>query len=169
MRRSVQKEEILRMKNYKILISDSTVLTSTTTFTFRFKQKIRILELAKIVKKTEKLEKVRKIAKNPEKNRIFQNCIAFLGKNFKIGQSMCQYFPSDLGKYDAKTGSEREIKSLYEKKLFWGEIWPISVKKRSFRAIFGLKLTEFWTEIDFFDANFDPTRSFFGPKLTKFR
>ena len=35
---------------------------------------------------------------------------------------MCQYFPSDLGKYDAKTGSEREIKSLYEKKLFWGEI-----------------------------------------------
>ena len=26
MRRSVQKEEILRMKNYKILISDSTVL-----------------------------------------------------------------------------------------------------------------------------------------------
>ena len=35
---------------------------------------------------------------------------------------MCQYFPSDLGNYDAKTGSEREIKSLYEKKLFWGKI-----------------------------------------------
>ena len=72
MRRSVQKEEILRMKNYKILISDSTVLTSTTTFTFRFKQKIRTLELAKIVKKTEKLEKVRKIAKNPEKIELFK-------------------------------------------------------------------------------------------------
>ena len=45
---------------------------------------------------------------------------------------MCQYFPSDLGKYDAKTGSEREIKSLYEKKLFWGEIRPIFVKNGDF-------------------------------------
>jgi len=159
MRRSVQKEEILRMKNYKILISDSTVLTSTTTFTFRFKQKIRTLELAKIVKKTEKLEKVRKIAKNPEKNRIFQNCIEFLGKNFKIGQSMCQYFPSDLGKYDAKTGSEREIKSLYEKKLFWAKIGLKSIKKGNFRAIFGLKLTEFRAGIDCFQSNSGPTRS----------
>ena len=32
MRKSVQKEEILRMKNYKILISDSTVPFSTFTF-----------------------------------------------------------------------------------------------------------------------------------------
>jgi len=45
---------------------------------------------------------------------------------------MCQYFPSDLGKYDAKTGSEREIKSLYEKKLFWGKIRPILRQKWSF-------------------------------------
>ena len=71
---------------------------------------------------------------------------------------MCQYFPSDLGKYDAKTGSEREIKSLYEKKLFWGEIWPNSVIKGNFRAIFGLKLAEFWTEIDYFDVNSGQTR-----------
>ena len=42
---------------------------------------------------------------------------------------MCQYFPSDLGKYDAKTGSEREIKSLYEKKLFWDSIY---IKKCQF-------------------------------------
>ena len=90
------------------------------------------------MKKTEKLEKVRKIEKKPEKSRTFQNCIEFLGKNFKIGQSMCQYFPSDLGKYDAKTGSEREIKSLYEKKLFWAKIGPKSVKKRNFRAILDL-------------------------------
>ena len=85
---------------------------------------------------------------------------------------MCQYFPSDLGKYDAKTGSEREIKSLYEKKLFWGEIWPNSVNMGNFRAIFGLELAEFWTEIDYFDANSGQTRLFvenLGAKLTNFR
>ena len=63
---------------------------------------------------------------------------------------MCQYFPSDLGKYDKKTGSEREIKSLYEKKLFWGEIWPVS----GVMGNFGPFSNEFRVEIDSFLANF---------------
>ena len=60
---------------------------------------------------------------------------------------MCQYFPSDLGKYDAKTGSEREIKSLYEKKLFWGKIRPILRQKWSFSGRNQSKMVIFGTNL----------------------
>ena len=51
MRKSVQKEEILRMKNYKILISDSTVLSSKRLHSGSNK-KIRTLENSNSVRAT---------------------------------------------------------------------------------------------------------------------
>ena len=105
------------MKNYKILISDSTVPFFDVYIPVQTKNKNsrNCPEIAKVSFFREKVIFL----------KTFWEFSRFWEKISKIGQSMCQYFPSDLGKYDAKTGSEREIKSLYEKKLFWGEIRPI--------------------------------------------
>ena len=68
MRRSVQKEEILRMKNYKILISDSTILFNNDIY-------IPVQTKNKNSRTCENCEKDRKIAKKLEKSRIFENCL----------------------------------------------------------------------------------------------